>query len=51
VPDCSASSIGFFLVDCSDGTDAAEGTASKTDVDSSADSAADIPMGWPCLNC
>jgi hypothetical protein len=45
VPGCSASAIGFLLVDCSDGTVATTGTISKSDADSSVDSAADIPVG------
>jgi hypothetical protein len=46
VPDCSAFGIGFLLIDCFDSTAvAAEGTTSKTVVDSSTDSAANIPTG------
>jgi hypothetical protein len=45
VPDCSASGIGFLLVDCSEGTDAAAGTAFEFAADSGADSTADIPAG------
>ena len=43
--DCSASDIGFLLVDCSNGTVAAASTVSGTDADSGADSAFDIPAG------
>jgi hypothetical protein len=45
VPGYSAFSTDFLLVDCSDGTIAAADTASKSVVESDADSAADSPMG------
>jgi hypothetical protein len=45
VSNCSASGIGFLLVDCSSGTVAAAGTVSRSAPDSDVDFAADIPTG------
>ena len=45
MPDSSTSGTGFLLVDCSNGTDAAAGTFSRSAADSDADSAANIPVG------
>jgi hypothetical protein len=43
VPGCSASSIDFLLVDCSNGIAMTAGIVSESATDSDADSAADIP--------
>jgi hypothetical protein len=45
VSDCSASDIGFVLVDCANGTDVAADTASESAAGSDADSATGIPTG------
>jgi hypothetical protein len=47
LPGCSASDIGFLLVDCSDGTAAttAEGIAFDTAIDADVDAGDGVPGG------